>query len=616
MSNLPFSPALVGQLGFYAKRLRKEEITRRLGLIFVALALVVQSFAVFQPSQSANASSETDMVTGGIGNSIDNFLKPYDSNTKNLRDTMNYVGITKKEIESTKYTSFKTEDTLSWGFAPRFSYDQGEREYNITNKNGNKVTTAYSRPLKLWGSYNTKNYGWVGHSEKMGWFAIMPTCGNLITIKKPTHPPTPKPIYTCDALVANLVSGNKYKFTAKATAKNGATIQDYTFNFGDNETKTVTNPVDITHTYANKGASYNANLSVGFKVNGASKNISSSSCTVKIIVSQPPEPIYTCDSLTADLVSDNKYNFNGKATVSDGVIIENYTFDFGDNSTKTVTNPVNVTHTYSKDDTTYTAKLNVKYKVNGVSKTITSNACTIQITTNQTPEPPIPPTPTPCLLNPDILATDENCTPCPGNETIWVNDETCKPNIIKSKTAKNSSQGFIDAKTATANAGDQISYTITVENTGLSPETIKLEENLGDVLEYSTLVDNGGGTLNESTKTLSWADLNLNSKDKQTRSFVVKVLNQIPATATGASDPTSFDCKMSNVFGNSIDINVGCPTPKIIESVANELPKTGPSENMIFAGVVLGLTTYFYLRNRQLKKEIYLIRKSVSIGTI
>jgi len=33
VSNLPFSPALVGQLGFYAKRLRKEETTRRLGLI-------------------------------------------------------------------------------------------------------------------------------------------------------------------------------------------------------------------------------------------------------------------------------------------------------------------------------------------------------------------------------------------------------------------------------------------------------------------------------------------------------------------------------------------------------------------------------------------------------
>ena len=47
VSNIAFSPALVSQLGFYAKRLRKEETTRRIGLIFTVLALVVQSFEVF-----------------------------------------------------------------------------------------------------------------------------------------------------------------------------------------------------------------------------------------------------------------------------------------------------------------------------------------------------------------------------------------------------------------------------------------------------------------------------------------------------------------------------------------------------------------------------------------
>ncbi len=196
------------------------------------------------------------------------------------------------------------------------------------------------------------------------------------------------------------------------------------------------------------------------------------------------------------------------------------------------------------------------------------------------------------------------------------NNNLINTNVIKSKIAKNSSQGFIDATTATANADDQISYTITVENIGLRPEAIKLEEKLSDVLEYAMIVDNGGGILNESTKTLSWADLTLNPKDKQTRTFAVKVLSKIPATATSINNTTSFDCKMSNVFGNSIDINVGCPTPKIVESVASELPKTGPTENMIFAGIVLGLSTYFYARNRQLKKEVYLIRKNVSIGTI
>ena len=412
ISNLPFSPALVGQLGFYAKRLRQEETTRRLGLIFVALALVVQSIAVFQPSESANASSSTDMVNGGIS-SLNDYLTSYDANTKHLKDVMNYAGITRSEITSTTYTTFKTGERISWGSASRFSYAQGEREHSITDSQGRKVATVYSRPLKLWGSTSTKIEAWVGNSKKMGWFAIMKSCGNLVTETLPPPPPPPK-----------------------------------------------------------------------------------------------------------------------------------------------------------------------------------------------------------CLVNSKLLETDKNCQPCPGNSTLWVNDTACIPNVIKSKTATNTSQGFISAPSVVSQPGDQISYTITVENTGLTSTTAKLEENLEDVLQYSTVIDKGGGTLNDSSKVLSWPDVTLKPKDKQTRTFVVKVLNTIPATATCASDPTSFDCVMTNIFGNSINIKVECPTPKIVETVANELPTTGPTENMLFAGIVFSMAAYFYARTRLVKKEVHLIRRDVSSGTL
>jgi hypothetical protein len=46
VSNLSFSPALVGQIAFYAKRLKKEETTRRLGLLFTVFALIIQAFVV------------------------------------------------------------------------------------------------------------------------------------------------------------------------------------------------------------------------------------------------------------------------------------------------------------------------------------------------------------------------------------------------------------------------------------------------------------------------------------------------------------------------------------------------------------------------------------------
>ncbi len=511
VSNLSFSPALIGQLGFYTKRLKKEEMTRKLGLIFIALALVVQSLIVFQPSESANASSETDMVSGGIGSSINNFLRPYDANTKHLRDVMNYAGITRAEIKSAKFKTFKAGDKLSWGFASRFSYSQGERQHSILNVNGKKVKTVYSRPLKLWGYSNVSIPGWVGYSAKMGWFAIMQSCGNLVTTKLPV-PPAPE--YSCDDLTAKLVGGNQYKFNGKASAKNGAKIKNYKFDFGDGSTKTSTNPKNILHTYSNTDATYNAKLSVAFNVKNSTKLVTSKACKVKIIVSQPP------------------------------------------------------------------------------------------------------PTPKPCPLNPSLSIDDENCRPCPGNETLWIFDESCIPDIEKTKTATNTSQGFVDAASVVANPGDQISYSISIENIGLSPKTVKLDDHLGDVLEYSTLTDNGGGTLNKTTKILSWQDITLNPGDKQTRTFVVKILDDIPATASGSSDPTSYDCVITNIFGNATSAKITCPTPKVVEQVVKELPKTGPTENMIFSGLVFAIATYFYARTRQVKREVQLIRQDVSSGTI
>ena len=444
VSNLPFSPALIGQLSFYAKRLRKEEFTRRLGVIFVVLALVVQSIAVFQAPESANASNASDMVNGGLGDSLSNFLKPYDDNTKHIKDVMNYAGITRSEIAAAKLTTFKVGEKLSWGFVSKFSYKQGERQHNITNDDGKKVTTIYSRPLALWNGADVSVKGWVGHSEKMGWFAVMQACGNLVTNTVPTikkDVPTPTPV-----------------------------------------------PVPV------------------------------------------PKP-----------------------------------------------------------------------------------------TPTPTPAPAPTPTPTPaprCALNNSLLATDSNCAACPGNDTIWLYDSACAPNIVRSKTATNTSQGFVDASSVTAEAGDRISYTISIENTGLESTTVKLDDNLADVLEYSTLTDNGGGTLNSSTGVLSWADITLSPNSKQTRTFIVKLPDVIPTTAKGSSEGTSYDCIITNTFGNSISVKVQCPTIKVVEQVVEKLPVTGPAENMLFIGVVLAVATYFYARTRQIKKEIHLIKQDAVAGIV
>ena len=392
VSNLSFSPALVGQLGFYAKRLKKEETTRRLGLVFVALALVVQSLVVFQPPESANAASPNDLVPGGLGRgsnlSINHFLAPYDANAKNLKDIMNYMGITREEIVAAQYGSFITGTVKrSWGHNAIHPNSSSEYPTTITDPTGvTPITTVYSRPLSLTNGPNARIYAFIGHSSKVGWFAIMQACGNLVTdiIPPPITPPPPAPA---------------------------------------------------------------------------------------------------------------KLTFDKKAT--------------------------------------------------------------------------------------------------------------------------NVSQGNISASSAAAKESDKITFTLTMKNSGGVAAPVKITDDLMDTLEYSTLIDKGGGTFDEATKKLSWPDITLGPGETQERSFSIQVLATIPSTPAGLSSPDSYNCVMNNAFeGAGVAIPVICAPPKVIEQIVTELPHTGARENMLFAGVVLAVVLYFFLRSKQLGTEVRLIRRDLNAGTI
>ncbi len=411
VSNLSFSPALVGQLGFYAKRLRKEEMTRRVGLVFVALALVVQALSVFQPPESANAASPNDLVYGGIrpadgGLSI--FLSAYDSNANGLRDIMNSFGLTRAEIAASQHGAYENVASLSdswYSVNHRQQGNPGEQTMKTTNTSTGAEMTFYTRPWYRTDNKNPTLWGFKGYSAGLakatgnGTFYLMDICGNLIIKKLP------------------------------------------------------------------------------------------------------------------------------------------------------------------------------------------------------------PPPSAPCLL--------------PGLSTLPATSKECREGeLMMSKSATNTSQGNVDATTVTAKAGDQISYILTATNKAGADVKLTFKDDLKDTLEYATLLDNGGGTFDNAKQLLTWPEVTIKAGGTQSRTFVVKLKTPIPATAVGASDPVSFDCRMTNIFGTQTTIAVDCATPKVVETVVTQLPKTGPTENIIFAGAVLAIATYFYARTRQVNKEIRLIRRDLNAGTI
>ena len=585
ISNLPFSPSLINELGFYAKRLRKEEATRRIGLILTALALVVQSFATFSPPESANAANSGDLVYGGFSNRTE-MLSACKNNTQGFRDLIIHADITCEILANSKFGEIhsrvngKDAGWLSWNRTSRFSAQKGETSIMVGSQQ------IYVRPLAAFDIKNTTGNGsyykaFTGKTTKGKDFAIMIDCANILLKERPSSNPN---LNVCDLSTRKVITILQSQFNSANHSK----------NLNDCNSK----PIQVCDIVAKSVVTIDER---DFDSKKYSKNLDD--CKEK------PVPTATCSSLTAKMVSRTEIKLEGAASTANGATIKSYTYVIKDKNgkevaKKTVSTP-NSSSSFSYNATnqgSYTAELTVSTSLGDRTGAACKTSFEIE------PEER-------CPLNPSLPISDPECQPCPGDPNIWVKDEECSAKVIRNKTANNLAQDK-DATTTIAQASDRIEFVLTAKNEGKESATFNIEDNLADILEYSTLSDRGGGTLDEQTKILTWENVTLNPGETTSRAYVIQVQSQLSPMAQGTSDPTSYDCRMVNTFGNSVEIKVNCPTPKVIEQTVTELPRTGPTENMVFAGILVSVVTFLYLRTRQLGKEVRLIRREVTAGTI
>lgn len=142
-------------------------------------------------------------------------------------------------------------------------------------------------------------------------FGIILECANPIKATATTTPPKtvePKQELVCVDLSKTALSGtNRYRFTVKATAKNGATISGYSMNFNDGtETVTVTtmqSTATVDHTFEKDG-NYKIYASVQGKVDGKEVSESGEVCSenvgVKTVQVQEYCPIPGKETLPKD----------------------------------------------------------------------------------------------------------------------------------------------------------------------------------------------------------------------------------------------------------------------------------------------------------------------------
>lgn len=609
VSNLAFSPALVGQLGFYAKRLRKEEATRRLGLVFTALALVVQSLAVFSPPEAANAASAADFIPGGVP-SKQAFLSHYDNNTNRIKGLFDSLGITRAEVNAASrgtITQAGVAGKYNWSRTSLYSAAQGERSYTFNNGAGN--VTFFYRPLSL--TSNNPPYDvLIGNSVKFGWFAIKMDCGNLITKTPPREAVVSN--VSCDALTLRRLSAGRYQATVKAS-KTNATITGYTLKVdGQVEKQKNTDNTSTEFEFTeNAPGGHNVQASVQSNI-GPAGGPGCKATFNNATPPPPPNPVAECISARAIVSNRVIVSLSGSAAVAGGATIQGYTFVVkNDKGTVVKTASVNTAATSATADS-FELTTPGTYSVVMTARTSLGNKEAPACQTSFTIVPA-----TVCQYNPTLPPSSPDCQPCPGDASLWIKDEKCKADVISYKTATNMTQGNLDASKTISKASDKLSYTLTIENKGLANQNVTMTENLADVSEYATLVDQGGGTFDTTAKTLTWPMVTLAPGQKQSRTIALQVMEKIPVTNTGVSNEDSYDCKMINTFGNTVAVQVDCaPEKVVVEQVVGELPHTGPRENMIFAVVLLSVVTYFYARSRQLGREVRLIRRNLNTGTI
>lgn len=632
VSSLPYSPALVGQLGFYIRRLRKEEVTRKLGLIFTVLAVIMQSFAVFVPPEQALASSTSSIIPGGIS-SVGQLLNVYDAGARgenDFKDLMDYIGITRGELAAlntnVQYICSSDKSWISFGRQHHYSASQGELVHNVPRSTGG-YSIFYSVPLYRFDSVNNRINcydSYVGYSAKIGTFSVMRKCGN-IQIKKDVQK-FPKGHFvtaTCDA-----VKG--YAYDERQT---GLPVSVYLFFGGPPGVGKQYGPIN-----ANQAApSSPVGANHGFSFAVAEEYRKSNTPTKVWAVLQPlagwnqstvqfdnvveipgncipqAQPTASCTNLALTPVSRTRAKLTATSAANDGAKITGYTFTVTDSSGKKI-----YEKNVSSSSTSFTTDIfdlvsSGEYTAKVVAHTTvgdrTSSGCERKFTVN-------PADKCPYIGSGDITAGDSLCAPCPHDNSLWINDPECVVRISESKQARNLTKNQPDANGTVASASDRIEFTIYTTNIGDSEVETKINESLADVLEYATLIDAGGGSFDEQSKILSWGDVKLASQKTDTRRFVVQLLDVIPSTPRGNNDPAAYNCVMTNSYGNTIEIKVNCPPVKDIESAVKTLPATGPGENIFFGTILLMVVVYFYARSRQMGKEASIIRKDYGTGVL
>lgn len=644
VSALPFNPAISTQLIFYAKRLHKEETTRRFAMIFVAIAFALQLFTAVSPAEASVQCSSNDLIyCGGSQSQMASYIQAGgDRNHSDLQAIFGYYGISAGSINAGRQTTISTIGTNNFYSVGRTSRDGSDIKVDIWGQS----TPIYSRRLDIW-ARKTWNAVEVTNSKGQRLW-VLNDCGNIVS-EGHYIPPAPNPNVKVVKVTENkgtVKPGDLIAYEIVYT--NTGDPAAFTFVADDLPSYVTVTKVDARGLVDNEkdprqalsGAKRPQNTLAWSPNNGfaALPNTGQGFGAVRVEVkvnANAPNGSQICNKGYVISYNDGK---SGRLW-GESVVCNTVQLLCPDGSPQ----PVGGDCKTPPPPVTPTAKCSYLKEVESPSRTErkfeakaeASNASIISYTFNfgdGSPAETVDSNAGEVLKSHKFNKAGVYTTSVTVKTTAGeVSSETCSLKVViqpedagqgllvASKSAKNITQAIADANNTTANGGDIIEYSLTTKNVGekkIDNHSLA-SESIADVLEYSDLDMSsiGDARFDEKNKTLNWDQKVAIEPGKEVvKSFKVKIKNPIPLTPASTSDPKSFDMVLYNVYGNSVTIKLPTAPSKEIEKTITTLPKTGPGTGTLVSTLFFMVCTYLYMRSRTLRRETELVKIEFGIG--
>ena len=643
VSNLPFNPSLVTQVSFYAKRVQQESSLRRMGFGLIALAMFIQMFAIIAPPEKSLAFSDNHIINGLTTKA--GILAAWDNKATDVALIYGKMGLTRADIEKLPNlpNSSVKSTSADWWSIGRNSLSNYSNVNDIYKKSEVALSYApgknvYMRDLQAWDIRNPSNtyQAWTGVKADGTRFWILKDCGNYTQIGKYTpKPPQLDLNKTIIGKPASVKPGDTFTFRFEYRNRQQDSLAEQVILQDEFDTKSfdIVSPTNLliagnimrqpvgNLSYSSAYKVLDVKVKVKNPFSGTVKNICNTAvlkavnaaddtggpaCVTVVIPCQynpaisandpkckpPVPPTKPCKydpdlkeddpkcvpakvfcSLTDTDMNKTTREVTFKTTVNStnesSTAIYGYNYEFGDGNKQTKESKLftdTTKHTYKPG--TFTAKVTVVYGTTGV--------------------------------------VGKQQVDCSAPITF---DED-KP-FGETKTVKNVTQNLEGDKALNTkvNAGDVLEYTLTTVNTqDFDRKNYTVSDYIGDVLEYAKLdeafLKQQGGTFDATTKKVSFVLASVSAKSDVDKMFRVTLMNPLPATNAPSAVSGSYDCRISNKYGNELSMVVACPAVKGIET----LPNTGPGASAVMGFIVVTFVGYFYARSRVLAKELALIR--------